>query len=98
MAVINSLEKIYVLKGVGIPDYYLGRNLEFLGDAWKNQGLELAISARTRIQNVISKFESLCGKEFETIKTPISEGYHPETDDSLFCNKADYAKYRSING
>jgi hypothetical protein len=39
MAVIKSLEKIYVLKGVGIPEYYLGCNVEFLGEAWKNQGL-----------------------------------------------------------
>jgi Reverse transcriptase (RNA-dependent DNA polymerase) len=59
MAVIKSLEKIYILKNVGIPEYYLGGNVEFLGDAWKNQGLGLAISARTYIQSVISKFENL---------------------------------------
>jgi hypothetical protein len=53
MSVIKSLEKIYLLKNVGIPEYYLGGNVEFLGDAWKNQGLRLAISARTYIQNVI---------------------------------------------
>jgi hypothetical protein len=40
MAVIKSLEKIYLLKNVGIPEYYLGENVEFLGDAWKNQGLD----------------------------------------------------------
>jgi hypothetical protein len=22
-----------------IPEYYLGKNVEFLGEAWKNQGL-----------------------------------------------------------
>jgi hypothetical protein len=38
MAVIKSLEKINLLKNVGIPEYYLGGNEEFLGDAWKNQG------------------------------------------------------------
>ena len=59
MGVIKSLEKIYVLKSVGIPEYYLGGNVEILGDAWKNQGLGLAISAKTYIQNVIPKFESL---------------------------------------
>ena len=47
MAVIKSLEKIYLLKNVGIPEYYLGGNVEFLGDSWKNQSLGLAISART---------------------------------------------------
>jgi hypothetical protein len=87
-----------VLKGVGIPEYYLGRNLEFLGEAWKNHGLGLALSARTYIQNVIPKFESLCGKDFKPVKTPMSEGYHPETDDSPLCIENDSAKYRSMIG
>jgi Reverse transcriptase (RNA-dependent DNA polymerase) len=47
MAGIKSLEKIYVLKDVGIPEYYSRGNVEFLGDEWKNQGLGLAHSART---------------------------------------------------
>jgi hypothetical protein len=38
MAVIKSLEKTYMLKSVGISEYYLGGNVEFLGEAWKNQG------------------------------------------------------------
>jgi hypothetical protein len=33
MVVINALEKTYVLKTVGIPEYYLGGNVEFLGEA-----------------------------------------------------------------
>jgi hypothetical protein len=33
MAVINSLEKKYMLKSVGIPEYYLGGNVYFLEDA-----------------------------------------------------------------
>jgi hypothetical protein len=45
MAVIKSLEKTYMLKSVGIPEYYLGGNVEFLGEAWENQGLGLALSA-----------------------------------------------------
>jgi hypothetical protein len=50
MAVIKSLEKTYMLKSVGIPEYYLGGNVEFLGEAWKNQGLRLALSPNTYIQ------------------------------------------------
>jgi hypothetical protein len=41
MAVIKSLEKTYISKIVGIPEYYLDGNVEFLGEAWKNQGLGL---------------------------------------------------------
>jgi hypothetical protein len=62
MAVIKSLEKTYIKKSVGIPEYYLGGNVEFLGEAWKNQRLGLAISAKTYIQNVIPKFEGLLAK------------------------------------
>jgi hypothetical protein len=94
--VIKSLGKTYMLKSVGIPEYYLGRNVEFLGEAWKNQGLGLAFSAKIYIQNIIPKFEYLFGKEFKSIKSPMSEGYHPEVDDSPLCTEDDYAKYRSV--
>jgi hypothetical protein len=87
-----------MLKSVGILEYYLGGNVEFLGQAWKNQGLGLALCAKTYIQNVIPKFEGLFGKEFKAIKTPMSEGYHPEVDDSPLCTENDCTKYRSIIG
>jgi hypothetical protein len=87
-----------MLKRVGIPEYYLGGNVGFLGKAWKNQGLGLALSAKTYIQNFIPKFKGLFGKEFKPIKTPMSEGYHPEVDASPLCTEDDSAKYRSIIG
>jgi hypothetical protein len=96
MAVIKCLEKIYLLKNVDIPEYYLGGNVEFLSDAWKNQGLGLAISSRTYIKNVIPKFENLSGKELKPIKTPTSEGHHPEVDNTPLCTEKDSAKYRSM--
>jgi hypothetical protein len=92
MAVIKSLKKTYMLKGVCIPEYYLGGNVGFLGEAWKNQGLGYALSAKTYIQNVIPTFEGLFGKEFKPIKTSMSEGYHPEVDDSSLCTE-----YHSAN-
>jgi hypothetical protein len=65
MAAIMALEKTYMLKSVGIPEYYLGRNVELLGKAWKNQGLGLALSAKTYIQNFIPKFECLFGQRVQ---------------------------------
>jgi hypothetical protein len=56
MAVIKALEKTYMLKSVSIPEYYLDGNDEFLGEARKNQGLGLDQSAKTYIQNFITKF------------------------------------------
>jgi hypothetical protein len=46
MAVIKSLEMTYMQKSVGIPVYYFVGNVEFLGEAWKDQGLGLALSAK----------------------------------------------------
>jgi hypothetical protein len=98
MTVINSLEKPYMLKSVDTPEYYVGGNVEFLKEAWKKQGLGLALSEKIYTQNVIPKFEGLLGKEFKAIKTLMSEGCHPETDDSPLCIEDDSAKYRSIIG
>jgi hypothetical protein len=98
MIFLFGAKKIYLLKNVGIPEYYLGGNVEFLGDTWKNHGLGLAFSARMYIQNVIPKFENLLGRTLKFIKTPMSEGYHPGIDDTPLCTKEDSAKYRSIIG
>jgi hypothetical protein len=72
--------------------------MEFLRDAWKNQGLGLAISARAYFQNIIPNFEFLFGKELKPIKTPMSEGYHSEGDYTPLCTEEDSAKYRTIIG
>jgi hypothetical protein len=76
---------LYMLKSVGIQEYYLGGNVEFLGQSWKNQELGLALLVKIYIQNVIPKFEGLLGKDFKAIKTPMSEGYHPEIGSSPLC-------------
>ena len=47
MAVINALKDQYTLKGVGIPEYYLGGNVEQLGPEWEKQNVKTALSAKT---------------------------------------------------
>jgi hypothetical protein len=96
MEVIKSQEKIYLLKNVVIPEYYLGGNVESLGETRKNQGLGLAISAKTYIQNVIPNFEGRFNKELKPIKTPMSKGYHPELEDPPLCADEDSAKHRQV--
>jgi hypothetical protein len=87
---------MYLLKNVGIPEYNLGGNIDFLVDYFKNQGLPYAIYARIHNQNVIPKFDCLSGNEFKPIKTPMSEGYHPEIDYTNIYIEEDSTKYRSI--
>jgi hypothetical protein len=49
MEFIKSSEKTYMLNSLGIPEYYLGGNVELLREACNNQDLQLALSANTYI-------------------------------------------------
>jgi hypothetical protein len=89
MGVIKFLEKMYLLKSVGISENYLVRNVEILGDALKNQGLGLAISAKTYITSVIPKCEGHFGKELKPVKIAMMEGYHLDIDDTPSCTDED---------
>jgi hypothetical protein len=71
MAVINSFEKTFIFKNVDIPEYYLGGNVEFLGEAWKNQGLGLALSAKTWIQRIAPKFEGFLARNLSSSRHPL---------------------------
>ena len=98
MAIMSELKKVYVLKGVGIPEYYLGGNVEILDEHWASDGVGLALSAKTYIENVVPKFETLFGHEFSKQNTPMLENFHPEIDDSPLCSYDESAKFRSVIG
>jgi hypothetical protein len=72
MAFIKSLQKTYMSKSVGIPEYYLGGNVEFLGEAWNNQrlGLGLALSAKTYIQSIIPNLKVFLAKSLRPSRHP----------------------------
>jgi hypothetical protein len=59
---------IYLLKSVGIPKYILMRTVDILGDALKNQGLDLAFSAKAYNQSFITNFENLFGRKLNSVK------------------------------
>ena len=98
MKVIEQLKEHYELKGVGVPEYYLGGNVEQLDEHWNKQGITLGFSCKTYVANIIPKFESLYNQELKKIKTPMCETYHPETDDSPELSPDEASKYRSIIG
>ena len=53
LKVINELKSQYILKGVGIPEYYLGGNVEVLCDQWHTENIQFALSAQNYIENVV---------------------------------------------
>jgi hypothetical protein len=69
MAVIMSLEKTFKLKCIDISEKNLNGNMKF-GEAWKNHGLGLDLSAKIYIQYVILKFEGLLKKSLSLSRHP----------------------------
>jgi hypothetical protein len=61
---------------------------------------ESEIGIRLFCKDIRLKFHFNIRKPFWIVffKTPMSEGYHPEVDDSPLCTENDSAKYRSISG
>ena len=99
MAIMKDLEKNYVMKGVGKPQYYLGGDVVELDASWNKEGIYTAFSAETYIKNCIPKLCAMCGvQEFKKVKTPFHEDYHPELEDTDLLGPADISKYKSLIG
>ena len=99
LKIINKLKEVYTMKGVGVPEYYLGGNVEQLGPEWEKQNVKTALSAKTYIKNVIKKNAEMLGiKSFKSFKSPMAEEYHPEEDDSPLLDENGISKYQSLIG
>ena len=81
-----------------MPDYHLGGNVEFMGEHWTKENINLGFSSKTYIENIIPKFKRLFDRMFKAIKTAMDEAYHPEIDDSPLLEDDDASKCRSIIG
>jgi hypothetical protein len=99
MRVITKFKEVYALKGVGIPEYYLGGNFHQIEDPELNEkGIKTALSASTFIKNSIEKFERMFGGDLRESRFPMHEGAHPESDTSDFLSPDMATKYRAIIG
>ena len=102
-----------MLKGVGKPEYYLGGNFHsvnglqeandddhtpHLSSRWLKEGVKMAFSARTYIEQCMSKLEAMMNTAFSLKNSPMSELYHPEVDDSPLLSPEDHSKFRSLVG
>ena len=81
MKIMQDLERTYVMKGVGTPQYYLGGDVVELGNPWDKEGIYTAFSAETYITNCLKKLATMCGiPEFAKHKSPMDSEYHPELE------------------
>ena len=101
MAVLKDLQMRFAMKGVGRPEYYLGGNINFTheDDPWHQAGVITTISARTYVGQALERLGKLLEiPEFKAAKTPMSESYHPEIDDSALLSEKQHGHYRAIIG
>jgi hypothetical protein len=91
MAIMKELEKNYIMKGVGQPQYYLGGDVVELQEPWCKE--------ETYIKNCLPKLSVMCGlPKFKKQNVPISEDYHPELDTSELLGPPEIYKYKSLVG
>jgi hypothetical protein len=87
MKIIEELQRDYLLKGIGVPRYYLGGDILELEDAWQKQEnpITTALSTETYIGNAVDKYEQLFTTPdkpftFCMFRSPMDQAYHPEED------------------
>ena len=55
----NIFRKDFQLKGVEIPSYYLGGDIEFLDEHWTKGNIGMTFPSKTYINTLIPKLEKL---------------------------------------
>ena len=99
MAIMKELEKNYIMKGVGKPQYYLGGDVVELQEPWSKEGIFTAFSAETYVKNCLPKLSVMCGlPKFKKQNVPFSEEYHPELDTTELLSPPEISKYKSLIG
>ena len=99
MEIMEELQKTYHMKGVGKPQYYLGGDVLELGPEWEKENISTAFSAETYIRNALPRLAKACGVEqFRICRTPFSDQYHPEHDESPLLDEKNITLYKSLIG
>jgi hypothetical protein len=100
MKLIKTIKEDYLLKGVCVPEYYLGGNVEEVSNPkLLEKGIRTILSAKKYIHNVLGKLEIMFdGGSFKKCLTPMMESYPPELDDLPLLNEVNHSKYRALIG
>jgi hypothetical protein len=98
--IIKEVQASFKLQGIGFPDYYLGADVNPIQEKdLQEDGCVLGLSAKTYIKNAQFKLQKLFGGgPFHKAKTPMSEHYHPEADETKLLGPEDITRYRALLG
>ena len=96
-SIISSIRVIFNLKGEGVPEYYLGSNVDRMKVDFNESGETFTISAKTFIDSFAKKVEGLLGN-FKHYTNPMCPKYRPELDDSALLVGEEIGMYRMLVG
>ena len=77
--IIQEIEDTYKLKGIGIPEYYLGGDVS---SGESNGAKYNATSAKTYIKELVEKIERIMGWDLRKYNSPEDPNYYPEINKS----------------
>ncbi len=92
MKYIRIMEYEYQLKGVGVPEYYFGGDMELGKDG------NMSWSAKAYIKNVSNRIAKLFETCLRSRDSPMVEDYHSELDTSPFLEGSEVSKYQMVIG
>ena len=96
-AALSEVQKIYIVRGISEPDYYLGAEYGRVNGDFTERGVTSSWSAKTYLKNVIDKIERIFGV-LRTYTVPMDPDYHPELDESPLLNGEEVSKFRMLTG
>ena len=95
LVIVNGLKALYILKGVGKPEYYLGGDVE---EIRVEGSIRMVLSSKTYIRNICEKIEKLFELVLHKYNAPMDEKYHPELDSTELLTGDNITKYRMLIG
>ena len=90
--IMDQIKSIFTVKSEGPPEYYLGN------DYRKDRKGRWNIGCRTYIKEGIARVEKLLDMSLSKHDTPMTQGDHPELDDSVLLDDDDHTKYQMLIG
>ena len=95
MEVMEELKKDFILKGVGVPEYFLGANFKHV--QWPEN--IFIMGSTTYVKRIIETFEKIMGfKPPKNIYCPLDPKDSPELDMSDFLDDKGKTTYASLLG
>jgi hypothetical protein len=89
--IMDQLEKIYIVKSIGPPDYYLGNDYK------KDKKGRWCIGRKKYLKEAITRVKGMFGN-LKKYNNPSETGDHPECDTSMVLNDDRHRKYQMLIG